>query len=62
MPSLPATVSIETADGQARFQIVLPMNLLLFDVAAAIEQTAGQAGRLMVKALGKAVDTKEAVA
>jgi transposase-like protein len=45
------TVSVETADGQARFQMVLPMNLLLFDVAAAIEQTASQAGLLMMKAL-----------
>ena len=44
-------VSVETADGQARFQMVLPMNLLLFDVAAAIEQTASQAGLLMMKAL-----------
>jgi len=31
--------------------MVLPMNLLLFDVAAAIEQTASQAGLLMMKAL-----------
>ena len=34
MQSLPeGTVSVETADGQARFQMVLPMNLLLFEVA-----------------------------
>jgi len=33
--SLPeGAVSVETADGQARFQRVLPMNLRLFDVAA----------------------------
>jgi transposase-like protein len=52
MPSLPeGTVSVETADGQARFQMVLPMNLLLCDVATAIEQTASQAGLLMMKAL-----------
>ena len=52
MPSTPqGTVSVETADGQARFQMMLPMNLLLFDVAAAVEQTASQAGLLMMKAL-----------
>ena len=45
------TVSVETADGQARFQMVLPMNLLLFDVADQIERTASQAGLLMIKAL-----------
>lgn len=45
------TVSVETADGQARFQMVLPMNLLLFDVADQIERTASQAGLLMMKAL-----------
>lgn len=50
--SLPeGTVRVETTDGQARFRMVLPMNLLLFDVAAAIEQTASQAGLLMMKAL-----------
>lgn len=50
--SLPeGTVRVETTGGQARFQMVLPMNLLLFDVAAAIEQTASQAGLLMMKAL-----------
>lgn len=52
MQSLPeGTVSVETADGQARFQMVLPMNLLLFDVATEIERTASQAGLLMMKAL-----------
>src|SRR5512134_1918647 len=52
MQSLPeGTVSVETADGQARFQMVLPMNLLLFDVADQIERTASQAGLLMIKAL-----------
>jgi transposase-like protein len=52
MPSTPpGTVSVETADGQARFQMMLPMNLLLFDVAKAIEETASQAGLLMMKAL-----------
>jgi len=38
-------------DGQARFQMVLPMNLLLFDVATEIKRTASQAGLLMMKAL-----------
>jgi transposase-like protein len=52
MQSLPeGIVRVETADGQARFQMVLPMNLLLFDVAAEIEKTASQAGLLMMKAL-----------
>ena len=51
-PSTPqGTVSVETADGQARFQMMLPMDLLLFDVAQAIEETASQAGLLMMKAL-----------
>lgn len=45
------SVQVETADGQARFQMVLPMNLLLFDVASAIEQTASEAGLMMMKAL-----------
>jgi transposase-like protein len=52
MPSTSqGTVNVETADGQARFQMMLPMNLLLFDVAKAIEETASQAGLLMMKAL-----------
>ncbi|MHC4521681.1 MAG: IS256 family transposase [Planctomycetota bacterium] len=52
MPSPPqGTVSVETADGQVRFQMMLPMNLLLFDVAKAIEETASEAGLLMMKAL-----------
>jgi putative transposase len=44
-------VSVELADGSACFQMVLPMNPMLFDVAQAIEQTASQAGLLMMKAL-----------
>jgi hypothetical protein len=51
MPSPPqGTVSVETADGQARFQMMLPMNLLLFDVAAAIEETARQCVGAMTRA------------
>ncbi|MHC4518378.1 MAG: IS256 family transposase [Planctomycetota bacterium] len=50
-PTPQGTVSVETADGQARFQMMLPMNLLLFDVATAIEETASQAGLLLMKAL-----------
>lgn len=45
------TVPVEVADGRASFQMVLPMNLLLLDVAEAIEQTASQAGLLLMKAL-----------
>jgi hypothetical protein len=41
-------VSVATADGQARFQMVLPMNPLLFDVATAIKQTASQVGLLLM--------------
>lgn len=44
-------VTIELADGKAAFQMILPMSELLFDVAKAIEQTASQAGLLMIKAL-----------
>jgi transposase-like protein len=45
------TVTVDVADGQASFQMVLPMNPLLLDVAEAIEQTASQAGLLLMKAL-----------
>lgn len=45
------TVMVDLADGKASFQMVLPMNPLLLDVAGAIEQTASQAGLLMMKAL-----------
>jgi len=45
------TVTVDVAEGKASFQMVLPMNSLLLDVAGAIEQTASQAGLLMMKAL-----------
>jgi transposase-like protein len=45
------TVTVELADGKAAFQMILPMSEMLFDVAKAIEQTASQAGLLMMKAL-----------
>jgi len=41
---------VETADGQARFPMVLPMNLLPFDVTSVIEQTASEVGVLMMVA------------
>lgn len=44
-------VTVNLADGKAAFQMVLPMSEMLFDVAKAIEQTASQAGLLMMKAL-----------
>ena len=44
-------VRVEVAEGQASFQMVLPMSPLLSEVAGAIEQTATQAGLLMMKAL-----------
>jgi len=44
-------VSVRMADGKACFQMVLPMTEMLFDVASAIEQTASQAGLLMMKAM-----------
>ena len=45
------TVTVDLGEGKASFQMVLPMNPLLLDVAGAIEQTASQAGLLMMKAL-----------
>ena len=45
------SVTVDLAEGKASFQMVLPMNPLLLDVAEAIEQTASQAGLLMMKAL-----------
>ena len=45
------TVTVDLAEGKASFQRVLPMNPLLLEVAGAIEQTASQAGLLMMKAL-----------
>ena len=44
-------VTVSLAEGQARFQMVLPMNEALFDVASAIEKTASEAGLMMMKAL-----------
>ncbi len=44
-------VKVDIADGQAVFQMVLPMNELLAEVAGAIESTASQAGLLMMKAM-----------
>lgn len=44
-------VTVEIADGKACFQMVLPMNEMLFDVAQAIEETASKAGLLMMKAM-----------
>lgn len=44
-------VTVELVDGKAAFQMILPMIEMLFDVAKAIEQTASQAGLLMMKAL-----------
>jgi len=45
------TVTVDVGDGRASFQMVLPLSPLLLDVAGAIEQTASQAGLLMMKAL-----------
>ena len=44
-------VTVQLADGKACFEMVLPMSQMLFDVAQAIEQTASQAGLLMMKAM-----------
>jgi len=44
-------VRVEVAEGKASFQMVLPMSPLLAEVAGAIEQTAAQAGLLLMKAL-----------
>jgi putative transposase len=44
-------VRVEMTEGKACFQMVLPMSPLLLEVAGAIEQTATQAGLLMMKAL-----------
>jgi len=42
-------VTVEVADGKACFQIILPFSEALFDVAKAIEQTASEAGLLLMK-------------
>lgn len=44
-------VTVDVAGGKASFQMVLPMSPLLAEVAGAIEQTAAQAGLLLMKAL-----------
>jgi len=44
-------VTVSLADGEAQFQMVLPMSEALVDIAAAVEQTATQAGLMMIKAL-----------
>jgi len=44
-------VTVEVADGKACFQIMLPFSEALFDVAKAIEQTASDAGLLLMKSL-----------
>jgi transposase-like protein len=44
-------VTVEVADGKACFQMVLPFSEALFDVARAIEQTASEAGLLLMKSL-----------
>lgn len=45
------TVTVDMSDGQATFQMILPMNALLAEVARSIEQMACQAGLLMMKAM-----------
>ncbi len=45
------SVTVDLAEGKASFQRVLPMNPLLLQVAGAMEQTASQAGLLLMKAL-----------
>jgi len=44
-------VQADIAGGTATFQMVLPMNELMAEVADAIEETASQAGLLMMKAM-----------
>ncbi len=44
-------VTVDLGDGKASFQVVVPANEMLFDVAKSIERTASQAGLLMMKAL-----------
>lgn len=45
------TVTVQMGADQVRFQMVLPMSDLLFDVAEALEHTASHAGLLMMKGL-----------
>ena len=44
-------VKVDIADGQATFQMILPMNTLMAEVANSIEQMASEAGLLMMKAM-----------
>jgi len=44
-------VTVNVSKGRASLQMVLPMSPLLSEVAGAIEQTAAQAGLLMMQAL-----------
>jgi hypothetical protein len=44
-------VTVSLADGKASFQMLLPINDMLFDVAGAIEQAASEIGLCMIKAL-----------
>jgi putative transposase len=45
------SVTVDVAEGKASFQMVLPMSPLLSEVAGAIEETAAQAGLLLMKTL-----------
>jgi transposase-like protein len=47
----PDQMQVQVAAGKASFQMVLPMGDLMLDVASAIEQTASQAGILMMKTM-----------
>jgi len=52
MICLPSNAAkVQTADGQARLQMILPMGEWIKDVATAIEQIACKAGLLAIKAL-----------
>jgi len=44
-------VKVDIGQGRATFQMILPMNALLAEVASSIEQMACQAGLLMMKAM-----------
>jgi hypothetical protein len=44
-------VKVDIGQGRATFQMILPMNALLAEVASFIEQMACQAGLLMMKAM-----------
>ena len=44
-------VKVDIADGRATFQMILPMNALMAEVAGSIEQMSSQAGLLMMKAM-----------